>query len=275
MDDLPERLYALEIGSIQARWVNIVKIGSNVTSHDLPSKSPRGRARRSSLPKPTAVALAHAQLRQSILFERLKPGEWLRQEELASRLSMSRMPIREALRLLGEEGLVELSPHRGARVALLSLEELEEIYGARIGLEGLVARYAAVKIDAQKLETLRLGLPRLTALSIAGDVDPYLQEDRLFVEACYAASERPRLCRQIGALRERAERYLRLVFKLGTGFQWVDFSYRLFQACVAHDADAAEAAAQGALRWTLSQATALFERPAGTEPHGTRALGSR
>lgn len=230
------------------------------------------RRRRLPLPKPTAVALAHAQLRQSILSERLKPGEWLRQEELASSLSMSRQPIREALRLLGEEGLVELSPHRGARVTPLSLDELEEIYGARIGLEGLIARYAAVKIDQQALETLRLALPRLTALSIAGDVDPYLREDRMFVEACYAVSERPRLCRQIGALRERAERYLRLVFKLGTGFQWVDYSYRLFQACVAHDPDAAEDAAQGALRWTLAQATALFEGREAVDPQGTRAL---
>jgi len=231
-----------------------------------------GRSRRAPLPKPTAVALAHAQLRQSILAERLKPGEWLRQEELATGLSMSRQPIREALRLLGEEGLVELTPHRGARVTPLSLEELEEIYGARIGLEGLIARYAAVKIDEQALETLRLALPRLTALSIAGDVDLYLTEDRAFVEACYAASERPRVCRQIASLRERAERYLRLVFKLGTGFQWVDFSYRLFQACVAHDPDAAEAAAQGALRWTLAQATALFEGRETVDPHGTRAL---
>jgi DNA-binding GntR family transcriptional regulator len=224
------------------------------------------------LPRPTAVALAHVQLRQSILSERLKPGEWLRQEELASRLSMSRMPIREALRLLGEEGLVELSPHRGARVTPLSLEELEELYGARMGLEGLVARYAAVRIDEPALETLRLTLPKLTALSIAGDVDPYLDEDRRFVEACYAMSGRPRLCRAIGSLRERAERYLRLVFKSGTGFQWVDYSYRLFQACAAHDADAAEAAAQGALRWTLSQAAPLFAREDAVGHREARAL---
>ena len=234
----------------------------------------RGRGR-PGLPKPTAVALAHVQLRQSILSERLKPGEWLRQEELAGRLSVSRMPIREALRLLSEEGLVELSPHRGARVAPLSLEELEEIYGARMGLEGLVARYAAARIDGPVLESLRLALPRLTALSLAGDVEPYLAEDRRFVEACYAVSGRPRLCRQIGALRERAERYLRLVFKLGTGFQWVDYSYRLFQACAAHDPDAAEAAAQGALRWTLSQATPLFEGEDAAGLSGAPALRGR
>lgn len=216
--------------------------------------------RSGTLPGPTAVLLAHAQLRQLILTERLKPGEWLRQEELAGRLRISRTPIREALRLLAEEGLVEIEPHRGARITPLSREELEEIYAARLGLEGLVARYAAAKIDGDVLERLRHALPRLAALAASGDVDIYLREDRMFVEACYAVSERPRLCRQIAALRERAERYLRLVFTAGDGLQWLDYSYQLFQACAAHDQDAAERAAQGALRWTLTHATQIFER---------------
>jgi DNA-binding GntR family transcriptional regulator len=221
----------------------------------------RRRGRSGTLPGPTAVLLAHAQLRQLILTERLKPGEWLRQEELAGRLRISRTPIREALRLLAEEGLIEIEPHRGARITPLSLEELEEIYAARLGLEGLVARYAAATIDGGVLEKLRHALPRLAALAASGDVDLYLREDRLFVEACYAVSERPRLCRQIAALRERAERYLRLVFTAGDGLQWLDYSYQLFQACAAHDQDAAERAAQGALRWTLTHARRIFEGP--------------
>lgn len=221
----------------------------------------RGRSR--TLPGPTAVLLAHAQLRQLILAERLKPGEWLRQEELATRLRISRTPIREALRLLAEEGLIKLEPHRGARVSPLSLEELEEIYAARMGLEGLVARYAAANVDGDVLEKMRHALPGLAALAASGDLDLYLREDRLFVEACYAVSERPRLCRQIAALRERAERYLRLVFTAGDGLQWLDYSYQLFQACAARDQDAAERAAQGALRWTLTHARRIFEgRPA-------------
>jgi DNA-binding GntR family transcriptional regulator len=224
-------------------------------------EAPEHRSRRTgSLPRLTAVVLAHAQLRQLILTERLKPGEWLRQEDLAGQLRISRTPIREALRLLGEEGLIEITPHRGARVTPLSLGELEEIYAARLGLEGLVARYAAVKIGRDVLDTLRHALPRLAALSASGDVELYLREDRQFVETCYAVSERPRLCRQIASLRERAERYLRLVFTAGDGLHWLDYSYQLFQACAAHDAEAAEAAAQGALRWTLSRALAIFER---------------
>ena len=224
------------------------------------ARAPTRRSARSGTPPgPTAVLLAHTQLRQLILAERLKPGECLRQEELAGRLRISRTPIREALRLLAEEGLIEIEPHRGARVTPLSLEELEEIYAARLGLEGLVAGYAAAKISGDVLETLRHALPRLAALAASGDVDLYLREDRVFVEACYAVSERPRLCRQIAALRERAERYLRLVFTAGDGLQWLDYSYQLFQACAAHDQDAAEQAAQGALRWTLARARRIFE----------------
>ncbi len=200
----------------------------------------------------------HAELRRRILDGLIPPGAWLRQEELAAELAVSRMPVREALSLLGEEGLVELMPHRGARVPALSLEELEEIYAARMGLEGLAARHAALRIDAGALETLRLDLPRLAALCAAGELETYLREDRAFMLDCYAASGRPRLVRQVESLRECAERYLRLVFVQADHLRWLDYSYQLFQACAAHDGDAAEAVAQDALSWTLAQAKSLL-----------------
>jgi DNA-binding GntR family transcriptional regulator len=207
----------------------------------------------------TAVASVHAELRQWILNGRIAPGTWLRQVELARSLSVSRMPIREALTLLGEEGLVELLPHRGARVPPLTMDELEEIYAARMGLEGLAAREAALHITADALEGLRLTLPRLAALCTAGDLQNYLREDRAFMLSVYAASGRPRLVRQVASLRERAERYLRLVFVGADHMRWLDYSYQLFQACAARDADAAERVAQEAMRWTLSQARAMLE----------------
>lgn len=206
----------------------------------------------------TAVSQVHAELRQWILSGRIAPGAWLRQVELARTLSVSRMPVREALTLLGEEGLVEVLPHRGARVPELSMDELEEIYAARMGLEGLAARTAASRIDAEALERLRLALPGLAALCTAGDLPNYLREDRAFMLSVYSASGRPRLVRQIASLRDRAERYLRLVFVRADHMRWLDHSYQLFQACVAHDPDAAERVAQDAMRWTLSQATALL-----------------
>ena len=206
----------------------------------------------------TTPRRVHAELRSRILDGSIPPGAWIRQEELAAELAVSRMPVREALSLLGEEGLVELLPHRGARVPALSLEELEEIYAARMGLEGLAARHAALRIDAGALEALRLELPRLAALCAAGDLHVYLREDRAFMLSCYAASGRPRLIRQVESLREHAERYLRLVFVQADHLRWLDYSYQLFQACAAHDGDAAEAVAQDALRWTLAQAKSLL-----------------
>jgi len=207
----------------------------------------------------TAVSLVHAELRQRILSGRIPPGAWLRQADLAQSLSVSRMPVREALTLLGEEGLVELLPHRGARVPTLSIDELEEIYAARMGLEGLAARYASMRISADQLESLRLTLPRLAALCTAGDLQNYLSEDRAFVLACYEASGRPRLVREVASLRERAERYLRLVFVGADHLRWLDYSYQLFQACAAHDPDGAERVAKEALGWTLSQAKPMLE----------------
>jgi len=209
--------------------------------------------------KNTAVSLVHAELRQRILSGRIPPGAWVRQADLAQSLSVSRMPVREALTLLGEEGLVELLPHRGARVPSLSIDELEEIYAARMGLEGLAARYASMRISAEQLESLRLTLPRLAALCTAGDLQNYLSEDRAFVLTCYEAAGRPRLMREVASLRERAERYLRLVFVGADHLRWLDYSYQLFQACAAHDPDAAERVAKEALGWTLSQAKPMLE----------------
>lgn len=209
--------------------------------------------------KRTAVSVVHAELRQRVLSGQIPPGQWLRQEELAQALSVSRMPVREALTLLGEEGLVEVLPHRGARVPVLSMDELEEIYAARMGLEGLAARQAAQRIGAEALESLRLALPQLAALCTAGDLQNYLREDRAFMLSVYSASGRPRLVRQVASLRERAERYLRLVFVGADHIRWLDYSYQLFQACAARDPDDAERVAQEAMRWTLSQARAMLE----------------
>lgn len=63
------------------------------------------------------------QLRAAILEGRYKPGEWLRQERLAQELNVSQMPVREALKELAAEGLVEHVPYRGARVVAFSIEE--------------------------------------------------------------------------------------------------------------------------------------------------------
>jgi DNA-binding transcriptional regulator YhcF (GntR family) len=96
-------------------------------------------------------------LRKAILSKRLKPGERLVEEQLAAELEVSRNPVREALRVLESEGLVEISPRRGASVTQLSEEEARELVEVRAALEGLCARLAARRCTpSMKAEILAL-----------------------------------------------------------------------------------------------------------------------
>ena len=96
-------------------------------------------------------------LRKAILSKRLKPGERLIEEQLAADLGVSRNPVREALRVLESEGLVEINPRRGASVTNVSEEEAQEIVEVRAALEGFCARLAArrcspgLKADIEKV----------------------------------------------------------------------------------------------------------------------------
>ncbi|MEO3813098.1 GntR family transcriptional regulator [Sphaerisporangium sp. B11E5] len=84
------------------------------------------------------VELSMLQIRHEILSGTLAPGERLIEEQLTQRFGTSRAPLREALRLLGQQGLVEHSPRRGVRVAELSRDDVDELFGLRDVLE----RYA-------------------------------------------------------------------------------------------------------------------------------------
>lgn len=85
----------------------------------------------------------HAVLRERIASGRLAAGDWLRETHLAAELGTSRTPVREALRALAAEGLVELVHHRGARVVRWSAADLDETYRLRALLEGEAAGLAA------------------------------------------------------------------------------------------------------------------------------------
>lgn len=90
-----------------------------------------------------AGAEAYQHLRSQILAGEHPPGTWLREEELAASLGLSRTPVREALRRLHSEGLVDLFPGRGAQVPPWSDSDLDELFQLRALLEGYAARRAA------------------------------------------------------------------------------------------------------------------------------------
>ena len=93
-------------------------------------------------------------LRQGILTGELKPGERLMEIHLANKLGVSRTPIREAIRKLELEGLVNIVPNKGAYVTGISAKDTQDIYVIRSYLEGLAARWACERITEVEIESL-------------------------------------------------------------------------------------------------------------------------
>ena len=94
-------------------------------------------------------------LRQAILSGQFKPGERLTEAGLAEAFEVSRNPVREALRVLEAEGIVEINPRKGARVAILSADEIQEIIELRAELESMSAKYAALRCSDIARDALR------------------------------------------------------------------------------------------------------------------------
>jgi DNA-binding GntR family transcriptional regulator len=101
-----------------------------------------------------AVDRVYEQLRAGILHGGYPPGTRLGEAELAEVTGSSRTPVREALRRLQVEGLVEEHPHRGARVPAWTREDLEEIYDLRTLLEGFAVQRAATRIRPEELDRM-------------------------------------------------------------------------------------------------------------------------
>jgi DNA-binding GntR family transcriptional regulator len=124
-------------------------------------------------------------LRAEILGGRYAPGERIRQEDLAARSGASRIPVREALRMLAAEGLVTLVANSGAWVAKMSLAECDEAYLVRERLEPLLLRLSMPRLGEAEVARLA-GLA--AQMEAAPGVDAFLRADREFHLASYAGA---------------------------------------------------------------------------------------
>jgi DNA-binding GntR family transcriptional regulator len=140
------------------------------------------------------------QIRASIFNGDYRPGSWLRQQHLADDLGVSQIPVREALKELTVEGLVEHIPYKGARVLAIKAEDIEDIYAQRIFLEGRAAKIAASRITPEELDQLRqLHQEMLENLS-PEQIITYRRLNRRFHELIYTASRRQYLIRVLNQL---------------------------------------------------------------------------
>lgn len=137
-------------------------------------------------------------LRTEILEGQRRPGDWLRQESVAREEGVSQTPVREALKQLVADGLLEHVPYRGIRVVTLSIEDAEDLYASRAVLEPMAARHAARQITPEELKELVSLNERMLACEVPARLKEYRDLNRRFHEAIVAASRRPFLTRTLG-----------------------------------------------------------------------------
>jgi DNA-binding GntR family transcriptional regulator len=158
-------------------------------------------------------------LRAAILDGDLAPGERIRQEEVAERLGASRLPVREALRMLEAEGLVEQEPHKGARVARLDRHDLDVIYRMRERLEPLALTESIPHLSAGDLQRLADIQQRIEANT---DIAAFLALDREFHLLTYSGCRIDQLMSMVTRLWNTTHHYRRAFISVsGPGRMWV------------------------------------------------------
>lgn len=146
-------------------------------------------------------------LREAILRGDLKPGERLMELQLASKLGVSRTPIREAIRMLEQEGLTVTVPRRGAEVAKMTLKGMEDVLEIRQALDELAVQLACVRITDEQLEELKERKTEFEISLKSADVTRIAEADVHFHDVIYDATGNPKLISLLNNLREQIYRY--------------------------------------------------------------------
>ncbi|MDP3967399.1 MAG: GntR family transcriptional regulator [Nocardioides sp.] len=197
-----------------------------------------------------ASARVAAYLRNAILGGELRPGDRIRQEDIAAKFGASRLPVREALRMLEAEGLTEHEANKGARVPRLTQHEVEVIYRMREKLEPLALAEslpALAEIDHERLDDVQ------RRIEDNDDLDRFLELDREFHLLTYSGCTIDPLNSMVTRLWNSTQHYRRAYVALGgQSRMWVvNSEHRLIlDAVVRRDAADAERFLEGHIRRT-------------------------
>lgn len=146
-------------------------------------------------------------LREAILKGDLKPGERLMELQLAAQLGVSRTPIREAIRMLEQEGLAVTVPRKGAEVAKMTLKGMEDVLEIREALDILACQLACVRITEEQLALLEEKKKAFEDSLKSGNVREIAETDVAFHDVIYDATNNPKLVNMLNNLREQIYRY--------------------------------------------------------------------
>ncbi|MDT7630091.1 MAG: hypothetical protein QOI50_2021 [Pseudonocardiales bacterium] len=156
---------------------------------------------------PTAQQAVLAELRRAILEGELPPGSQLIQEAVAEKLGVSRVPVREAMRILQGEGQISYTPHQGYFIAQLDLQELEEIRRIRELLEEEAVVKAMPNLRDEDIAAMVEAYDEMEQAGTAGDISAMNAAHTRFHFALLAASGMPRMIRILRQLWDAADPY--------------------------------------------------------------------
>ena len=218
----------------------------------------------------TGADLVYHQLREAILHLRLEPGSVVSQVQLARQLGVSRTPLREALRMLQREGLVEGEANRRVTISALSIQDIEELYAVRIANETLGIRLTVLTMTAEDDAFLDECLQAMASHATLDEVDEWERHHRVF-HAHLTRGGGQRLTQLLSELSDLSERYRRVYLTSEPRAMSVGRSEHeaIVDAC--HDRDAARAGAELARHLSRTALTALMAIAPEHEPAMVRA----
>jgi DNA-binding GntR family transcriptional regulator len=191
------------------------------------------------------------ELRQAILTGELSPGERIRQEELAEQFGASRIPVREALRILVTDGLVNMVSNSGAWVSSLTQDECSEQYQIRERLEPLLLRYNLPLLTA---EDLARATDLVESMKKAPDLEAFMRLDREFHWITYSRVQTTTLTDLIERLWNTTQPYRRVFMKLVRSEGGIEVTHLehelLLEAMKRGDSEEAESILRGHIRRT-------------------------
>lgn len=180
-------------------------------------------------------------LQEDILSGKYEFDEELKEKTIGDELGVSRTPVREALRQLELQGLVTITPNKGAHVVGFSKQDLIDIYEIRSVLEGLCAKWAAVHATAEQIEELE-EIVYLTEFHVAkGHSDQVFELDNKFHEKLYEASGSKVLSNVLSDYHHYVQRVRRVTLKSRERSEKSNEEHRMIaEAVKAHDSEKAQ-----------------------------------
>ncbi|MCX7749841.1 MAG: GntR family transcriptional regulator [Clostridia bacterium] len=184
-------------------------------------------------------------LREAIISGELKPGERLMEVQLAEKMGVSRTPVREAIRKLELEGLVNMIPRKGAHVAELSVKDIMDVLEVRASLDGLAAALSAQRISEEELAELKHVYSQFVNYMEKENLQGTIKKDVEFHEIIYRSSKNDKLIQIVNNLREQVQRFRVIYLKdYSSPKELIKEHAEIYEAILNRDIEAAERVAE-------------------------------